>query len=215
MTDNKSSIESISDIRRMMERSSRFISLSGWSGISAGICALIGGWVAHPYIYGQKEIHFRDVHEYRNLWQMLSNSRLWWIALLTLISALVLAVLFTWLRSKREGFSMMNSTSKRLMINAAVPMVAGGLFLLKLVEQGAFELIAPGCLIFYGLGLVNASKYTLEELRYLGYCEILLGLLSMFFFGYGLYFWMAGFGLLHIAYGTYMWLKYERGKKID
>jgi len=91
-----------------------------------------------------------------------------------------------------------------------IPMVAGGLYILKLIEHGSFGLIAPGCLIFYGLALVNGSKYTLGEVRFLGYGQIILGIINLWYTGYGLYFWAAGFGVLHIVYGVIMWSKYER-----
>ena len=96
------------------------------------------------------------------------------------------------------------------MLNVSIPMIAGGMYLLKLIENGAYGLIAPGCLIFYGLALVNASKYTLDEVRYLGYGQIILGVLNCWAPGYGLYFWAAGFGILHIIYGVLMWRKYEK-----
>jgi hypothetical protein len=96
------------------------------------------------------------------------------------------------------------------MINVIIPLAVGGIFLLRSMQLGQYELIAPGCLIFYGLALINASKYTLGEIRYLGYCELLLGLINLWMIGYGLYFWAAGFGLLHITYGIIMWNKYER-----
>jgi hypothetical protein len=96
------------------------------------------------------------------------------------------------------------------MLNVCIPLVVGGIYLIKLVESGTYGLIAPGCLIFYGLALINGSKYTLGEIRYLGYCEILLGIISCWFIGWGLYFWAIGFGILHIIYGTVMWYKYER-----
>jgi hypothetical protein len=89
-------------------------------------------------------------------------------------------------------------------------MIVGGIFLLKLIENGTYGLIAPGCLIFYGLALINGSKYTLSEIKYLGYCEIFLGIIGCWFTGLGLYFWAVGFGVLHIIYGTVMWFKYER-----
>ena len=76
--------------------------------------------------------------------------------------------------------------------------------------NGEFELVAPGCLIFYGLALVNGSKYTLGEIRYLGYGMLALGIMNLFYVAYGLYFWAMGFGILHIAYGITMWMKYER-----
>ncbi|MEI2748492.1 MAG: hypothetical protein V9E88_07025 [Ferruginibacter sp.] len=105
---------------------------------------------------------------------------------------------------------MWGNTAKRLLINVSIPLIAGGIFLFKLIHFGTFGLVAPGCLIFYGLALINASKYTLGEIRYLGYCQLLLGIINLWYEGLGLYFWAAGFGVLHILYGIYMWWKYER-----
>jgi hypothetical protein len=69
--------------------------------------------------------------------------------------------------------------------------------------------------VFYGLALVNASKYTLTDIRYLGITEIILGILNIFFLRRGLYFWALGFGVLHIIYGLVMWWKYERAVKTE
>lgn len=198
----------------MMEKSSRFISLSGLSGVSAGICALLGAILAWPFAYGTKE-QFINVDAglelaYEASYYNVFNLWLFWIAIGTLVAAFLSALFFTWLRSKREGFSLWGATAKRLMINVSVPVVAGGIFLIMLVHYATVELVAPGCLIFYGLGLINASKYTLEDIRYLGYSEVVLGIVNLFFVGYGLYFWAFGFGILHIIYGIYMWRKYER-----
>lgn len=105
---------------------------------------------------------------------------------------------------------MWGLSAQRLMAQVAIPIIAGGIFLLRLIHFGTFGLIAPGCLIFYGLALVNASKYTLDEIKWLGYCELLLGIINLWFVGDGLYFWAIGFGILHIVYGSFMWWKYER-----
>lgn len=202
------------DIKQMMERSSRFISLSGLSGISAGICALIGAWFFANIIAKDKEAGRNLKDAIYNADSILHgdfiNSRLFQIAVLTFIAAFISAFLFTYRRSQKTNVPIWGSTAKRLMINVAVPLIVGGIFLLALIKQGVFGFIAPGCLIFYGLGLLNASKYTLPETRYLGYGEILLGTINLFFMQDGLYFWAAGFGLLHILYGIFMWLKYER-----
>ena len=101
-------------------------------------------------------------------------------------------------------------TSKRLTINLMIPLITGGLFILAMLQNDEWRYVAPACLVFYGLALVNASKYTLTDIRYLGYAEIVLGLINTQFIGYGLYFWAAGFGLLHIIYGFSMWWKYDR-----
>lgn len=197
-----------------MERSSRFISLSGLSGISAGICALVGAWFAAPYVVGKKDyiINFKAAVNLASDqdYSIILNNWLFWIAAGTFLAALLSAFFFTWIKSKREGIPIWGITAKRLLINVIVPLLAGGIFLFKLLQYETFGLVAPGCLLFYGLALINASKYTLNEIRYLGYLQILLGIINLWFVGYGLYFWAAGFGVLHIAYGTYMWNKYEK-----
>lgn len=210
MNDQEHSLEAIKDIKRMMERSSRFISLSGLSGIAAGIFALLGSWLAHPYVFGYRN-QFINVNKpfvpgaaaYLNMW-------LFWIAAGTFAAAIISAFIFTYIKSRKEHIPIWGSAARRLMLNVGIPLFVGGIFLFKLLQYGTFNLVAPGCLLFYGLALINAGKYTLSEIRYLGLCEITLGIASLFVPGAGLYFWAVGFGLLHIAYGAYMWSKYER-----
>ncbi len=214
MNEQQQTFDDLQHIKKMMERSSRFISLSGLSGISAGLCALIGAWVAKPYVFGQKDLFINTrsaINDAINgdMW-VVTNTYLFWIAAVTFVSAFITAFFFTYIKSKKEGAAIWSNTSKRLMINVSIPVIVGGLFLFRMIHFGTFGLVAPGCLIFYGLGLVNASKYTLPEIRYLGFVQILLGLINLWFVGYGLYFWAAGFGLMHILYGIYMWQKYER-----
>ena len=132
------------------------------------------------------------------------------IALVTFVAAFISAFFFTWLRSKKTGVAVWGFTARKVLVNVAVPMITGGLVIWKLTEIGMYGLIAPLCLLFYGLGLINASKYTLPEIRYLGYCQLVLGLVNLWMIGYGLYFWAIGFGVLHIVYGILMWWKYER-----
>ncbi|PVD52125.1 hypothetical protein DC498_12125 [Terrimonas sp.] len=211
MSDKNSGLDTLKDIRQMMERSSRFISLSGLSGIAAGICALIGAWFAFDIIISSSG--HRDYNNYYpdiiSLKQFMEY-KLFRIALFTLIAAFILALIFTWIKSKKNNVPIWGTSSKRLLWNMAVPLVAGGFFLLRMIQLGYFGMIAPGCLIFYGIALINASKYTLGEVRYLGYCQVILGLINCWFLGYGLYFWTIGFGVLHIIYGVMMWWKYER-----
>ncbi|WP_240347869.1 hypothetical protein [Longitalea arenae] len=208
-------LETLQDIKRMMERSSRFISLSGWSGISAGICALVGAWAAQQRISAYLQAKRSDNY-YRGETEVVSGNvaslynDLFLIAGITFITAFISAFLFTWARSRRNGTPLWDRTVQRLAWNTILPMVIGGLVLIRAIELHYFELVAPGCLIFYGLALVNASKYTLGEIRYLGYGQLILGIINLWSGVYGLYFWAAGFGVLHILYGAIMWWKYER-----
>ncbi len=213
MNEQMQSLEAIHDIKKMMERSSRFISLSGLSGVAAGICALVGAALAWPYIYNGKEVSMYPeaslilafAHDPRvifTLWPF-------WIAMGTLVAAVLFAFLFTWRKSKQQHVKIWDASARRMVINLAIPLMAGGILLLKLIIMGIVSLLTPVTLIFYGLALVNASKYTLGEIRYLGYCQLLLGFINLWFPEEGLYFWAAGFGLLHIVYGLYMWKKYD------
>jgi hypothetical protein len=215
-------LETLQDIKRMMERSSRFISLSGWSGISAGVCALLGAWAAQHRItgylqtvrggYGYYEYGAGRFGRGGRLGDSVAilYQDLVLIAGITFIAAFISAFLFTRARSRRNGTPLWDRTVQRLAWNTVLPMVVGGFVILRAMEWGYFELVAPGCLIFYGLALVNASKYTLGEIRYLGYGQLILGIINLWTGGLGLYFWAAGFGILHIVYGAFMWWKYER-----
>ncbi len=214
MNEQNTSLEAIQDIKRMMERSSRFISLSGLSGVSAGICALIGAWIAHPYVFGTKDFiinaNVAAVQSMAGDYSIILNTWLFWIAVCTFLAALISSFIFTYIKSKKEGIPVWGKTAKRLLVAVSLPLIVGGFFLFRLIHFGTFGLVAPGCLIFYGLALINASKYTLSEIKYMGYCQLLLGVINCWFVGYGLYFWALGFGVLHILYGAYMWWKYER-----
>jgi hypothetical protein len=165
-------------------------------------------------VYGYKDYIINEnvaiVQALAKDYSILLNTWLFWIAAATFLSALLSAFFFTWVKSRKQGIPLWGKTAKRLMINMCIPLLAGAIFIFRMLHFGTFGLVAPGCLIFYGLALINASKYTLPEVRYLGYAQLVLGIINLWFVGYGLYFWAAGFGILHIAYGVYMWWIYDR-----
>jgi len=202
MNEQQQTLQELHHIKQMMERSTRFISLSGLSGISAGLLALLGASFAVKRI--SMYAHEKSI-DYETL-----VSQLIIIAALVLIAAFVAAFIFTYLRSRRNGISIWGATTYRMLINLAIPLIAGSFFVTRMLQMDHIFLIAPTCLLFYGLALVNVSKYTLGEIRYLGYCELILGIINLWVPGYGLVFWAAGFGGLHIIYGIIMWWKYER-----
>ena len=209
MSDQQQPLADLHHIKQMMERSSRFISLSGLSGIAAGICALIGAWFVQQKIscWIDGDCTLPGLLDTGGI-QLLNF--LLWVATLTFVAAFLLAFLFTYLRSKKSGLPLWGSTTNRLLWNTFMPIAVGAIFIVRMMQLGQFELVAPASLLFYGLALVNASKYTFGEVRYLGYGEVALGIMSLWFTGYGLYFWAMGFGVLHIIYGALMWYKHER-----
>jgi hypothetical protein len=130
------------------------------------------------------------------------------LACIVLILALGFAIYFTTRNAKKRKLPIWTIATKYLLISLFIPLVAGGLFSLVLWYRGMPELIFSATLIFYGLALLNASKYLMNEIRYLAIIEVILGLVAGIF--YGLIFWTIGFGVMHIIYGIYMYLKYEK-----
>jgi hypothetical protein len=206
---NQQPSETLQDIKRIMERSSRFISLSGLSGVAAGICALVGSWFARQWLVDYySDYNHRENFSNPDFHQL--KIKLMVLAFAVLSAAWVTAFYFTWRKARHDKVPVWDHTSRRLAINMLIPLVSGGLFILAMLQYDEWRFVAPASLIFYGIALVNASKYTLSDVRYLGILQIILGLINTQFIGYGLYFWAAGFGLLHIVYGLIMWWKYER-----
>lgn len=197
----------LSSIRNLMERSAKFISLSGLSGIMAGVYALIGALLGYKTVY----LHNGGLR-YREY--LVNDSTVLWKLSLIAIGVLILSILTgIWLtirQARKKGENFWNPVSRRLLMNMSVPLVTGGLFILILLLRGDYGIIASACLIFYGLALVAASHYTFTDVKWLGLCEIILGLLAALFPGYGIVFWVIGFGLLHILYGSIMHFKYNQ-----
>jgi len=199
-------LKDISDIKNMMNKSSQFLSLSGLGGIMAGVYALIGAFIAHELIENNNnDYESHSITLESNTFQFIVL-----IAFTVLFLSISTAILLTYNKTKREGETIWNSTSKRLLTNFLIPLVTGGIFALLLLQNKTYGLIAPITLIFYGLSCVNASKYTLRDVRYLGITIIIIGLLATKFPGYGLEFWALGFGVCHIVYGSMMYFKYDR-----
>lgn len=209
---SQANLEALQDIKKMMERSSRFLSLSGLSGVAAGVLALVGAFLARNWINSYYSVY--DTRGYSGEEFNQLRNRLLLLAIGVLAAALIASFYFTWRRASNHKLPVWNLTSRRLAANMLIPLVSGGLFILAMLQHSEWRYVAPASLIFYGLALVNSSKYTFTDVRYLGYLEILLGLVNTQFINYGLYFWALGFGVLHIIYGVIMWWKYDRNDNV-
>lgn len=207
---NQQHLKNLTEIRSLMERSSSFISLSGLSGISAGIMGLIAAYILHIKLF-----RFMD---YSKSPMISAQMREEFILFGITVSAAVLlvtflaAIFFTARKAKKNGYPVWDGSAKRLVVNLFVPLITGGVFCLILIYQYYDWLVLPSMLVFYGLALLNAGKFTLSEIKWLGVSEIILGLVSMLFLNDAIYFWGAGFGMLNIIYGMVMYFKYEKNK---
>ena len=205
-------LDHLTEIRSLMERSSKFLSLSGLSGISAGVVALVGA----ATVYLRLRTDWLRVLSYDRLDGYHSSTWAdteWFlvqVAGLTLLGALLTGTFFTVRKAHRQGLRVWNTASRRLVWAMGVPLITGGVFCVALLWYGLIWLTAPATLVFYGLALINGSKYTVRDVEYLGYSEIVLGLVAVFLTGFNLLAWAIGFGVLHIVYGAAMYWKYDR-----
>ncbi len=205
-------LENLIEIRSIMEHSSRFISLSGLSGVLAGIFALIGATVAFWYFnyeFYTPEL-FNQIFDYKGYPLPDFLIFLFADAGLVFVFSLFFAIVLTTRKAKKSGHEIWSKAVKQMLVALIIPVVTGGIFCVVLLFYGAIFLIAPATLIFYGLALLNASKYTLNDIKYLGIIEILLGLTACFIPGYSLLIWAIGFGVFHVLYGIIMYYKYEK-----
>lgn len=192
-------LKDITEIKDMMNKSSRFFSLSGLSGILAGVYALIGAAVAYYLV----SISGR---EYLILDGQIFNYILIDLVVIAMLS-ITTAIILSTRRAKKNNESLWNATSRRLLTAFLIPMVTGGIFIIIKIYNHHYGLTGSLMLIFYGLALVNASKYTIGNVKYLGYVEIVLGLICSMIPTYGFWFWVVGFGLMHIIYGSLIYIK--------
>ncbi|GAA5522750.1 hypothetical protein LQ318_13415 [Aliifodinibius salicampi] len=208
MKEERDYIQDLTEIRSMMERSTKFLSLSGLAGIMAGIYALVGVWVVYSvYNFNPHDIILLTTGS-GGLFPYLPQVVI--VALSVLVLAVGTAILLSWKKAKKRGEKAWNATSRQMIVNMAVPLAAGGVLIVILLSKGLVGLIAPFTLLFYGLALYSASKFTYKDVKFLGLIQIGLGLVSVWFIEYGLFLWAIGFGVAHIIYGIYMHFRYER-----
>ncbi len=194
--------EDLKAIREMMEKSSKFLSLSGLSGVMAGLTAICGA--AFAYFYLLRDPSLTDYNRTQEILILLAD------AALVFVGAIGFGIYFSWRKAKKNNQKLFNKVVYRVLYQLSIPLFAGGVLCLIFIWHGYYELVAPLTLIFYGLALVNASKFTFEEIHYLGVTEIILGVLSAVFLAHGIFFWTIGFGFCHVIYGLVLYKKYDR-----
>ena len=203
-------LKDLNEIRSIMERSTRFISLSGLSGVFAGIFALIGAVIAWGILgygapgYSEGITSLPDLSHKPFLWYLFLD------ATIVLVLALGTSYYFSYRKAKKKGLSLWGKSTRRLLFNLFLPLTAGGIFCLILFINHDIALVISLSLVFYGIALFNASNFTLNEVRYLGLADIICGIFALLFPAIGLIFWAIGFGVFHIIYGLVMHIKYDK-----
>jgi len=207
--------DDLTSIRSLMERSSKFISLSGLSGIMAGVYALIGAGVAYRIIYNSPEVIWTELKRSDPSIGLFSGRLdplipLFVVALVVLIASIGTGIFLSYKKAQKKNQRLWSPTTRSLLFHSAIPLLTGGIFILIMMSRGYYGVIASASLIFYGLAVISGSHYTFTDVKYLGIFDIILGLIAALWPGYGLILWTIGFGLLHIIYGSMVYFKYDR-----
>ncbi len=215
MNTPKEQLDAIKDMRNLMERSSRFLSLSGLSGVAIGIIALMGATALYLQFdlsplnsgFENKMASIQATLDDKNFLFLIAD------ALIVLLVAVIAGILMSINQSKKLQLPSWDLTAKRLLINLFIPLAVGGVLCLIMMTKGELGYLIPVTLIFYGLSLVNASKYSFDEIRTLGILQTVLGLIAAWLPDYALLLWATGFGILHIGYGLLIHTKHQNGNK--
>ena len=203
-----SGLRDIAEIRSIMERSTKFISLSGFSGIGAGTVALVGAWMAGSLLRTDgiaitSSVTSADLQPATRLGLLL-------LGLAILVCALGVAWFFSRRVMQRHAEPVHGPVMRHLVLSLAVPVLVGAIMTLLLFFHAPLWTIVPSMLLFYGLGIFGAGSFTFGEIRTLGMIEILLGLLAALLPEHGLVLWATGFGGVHILYGVLLFRKYRQ-----
>jgi len=210
MKNDTKSIEDIQVIRKIMEESSRFLSLSGLSGVFAGITAIAGALFAYIVILRNGSVRYEDYLGVLSAQDALViRKQLLADAVAVLVISGVFAFYFSVRKARKDGKNFLTPISRRLLVNLFIPLLAGGVLAISLLIQNYIQLIIPCFLIFYGLALVNAGKFTFGEIHWLGVLEVLTGLVCLLLPQWSVFIWAFGFGIIHIGYGLFMHLRYK------
>ncbi|MGF7140815.1 hypothetical protein [Roseimarinus sediminis] len=211
MKSNSQAYDDLNAIRQMMERSSKFLSLSGLSGIFAGISALVGAAYVYFVLLQNTGLSYSEyIYSLNQSDAGQSKLQLIAVAFITLMLALAGAFLFSLRKARKNNVKYSSKSTRQLLIHLLISLISGGIFCLLLLWHNNAQLLAPASLLFYGLALVNAGKFTFGEIHYLGISQIILGLAAGLLIHQALLLWILGFGVLHIVYGMIMYFKYDR-----
>ncbi|MCA4792188.1 hypothetical protein [Myroides odoratimimus] len=202
-------IEDLNQIKSIMERSTKFLSLSGWSGIWVGLCGLIAATVLYYWqtssTYSYENLTLEDSYQTAYTAEMLLV-----LAITTFVIAVVGGFYFTIRKTRKQGKSFLNQVTKRLLVRFSIPLIIAGILCLILYKHHLLQFALPTTLLFYGLALFSVQEDTVKEVKAIAALEIVLGLLAFYFLDYTLLLWAIGFGLVHLLYGIILWNKYDK-----
>jgi hypothetical protein len=210
MNQSDQHLEDIKVIKKIMEESSRFLSLSGISGIIAGLLAIAGAVVAKLIITGTSPAEewysvplTADPAGSRSVFLLFADMAV------VLVLSLAASVFFSSRKARESGHNAWTPVTRRMLTSLLIPLFTGGLFIIITLSRVPANVTVASTLIFYGLAVISAGKFTFGEIHWLGVLEVATGLVCLLLPEWSIFIWAVGFGVIHIFYGLFMHLRYK------
>lgn len=207
--------KTLSDIRDMMSKSSRFQSVSGYSIVVVGLLAAVASLITAVFIGVENGFPCSEKLQHFAVMDTAVRTKSIAITGMVLFALSLLTVFFfAYIKSKRHQLRFaFDKRMGQMLLDFFIPLAVGGVLSIVLVMQQHYGLTSSIMLIFYGLALVNCSHYTYPVFRYLGYVELLLGIIDCFTMSHALLTWFLGFSVAHIVFGIVYILLFDRKAK--
>ena len=169
-------------IRETMERSAAFTAVSGWGQVLLGLTALAAAWLAA-----------RQAAPFAWL-------RVWLAEALLAVAIGLLSC--TW-KANLRGLPLFSGPARKVIFGLAPPLIAGAFLTFALFRSGSVSALPATWLLLYGAGIMTGGSYSVPIVPVMGICFMVLGgLTALAPAAWSTYFLAAGFGGLHIIFGT-------------
>lgn len=184
---NRRAEENLRFIRAAMENAGVFTGISGLGYVLTGVTAIAAAWLA----------------------SMQSDNQVWfWIWMTELALATVIASAFTFSKTWRQGKSLRQVTTRKLLAAFLPTMVAGGIFSLLFYQLDLTDLLPGVWLTLYGAAVITAGAWSVRVLPIMGLLFMTLGVCALWMPQIGDVWMGLGFGGLHMVFGAFIWRHY-------
>jgi hypothetical protein len=169
-----------------MERST-FTASPGWGQALMGVTA-----IATAVVAGRQSTETR------------------WLVVWLIEAAVALAIAFpaTLFKAQRTGLPLTSGPSRKFALGF-LPSIAAAVVLTSALFQAHQIPLLPGVwLVLYAAAVLSGAAFSIPLLRSMGLGFLLAGALALFHPAWGNFLMAAGFGGLHIVFGTWIGLKH-------
>jgi len=180
--------ENLQFIRETMERSTSFTAVPGYGGMLMGATAIAAAVVASYQVY-------------------LVNSLAIWLGEAAL--AFAIGLLAMWQKSKLAGQSLFSTPAKKFAFGFTPPLLAGVIITLGLWRNEHYYVLAPVCIICYGVAVICGGAFSARVVPVMGWCFMAVGTAAFLLPpSYGNLMMGLSFGALHMIFGAVIARKY-------